>query len=115
MPIVERLDWIGRQTAMGRSLHMSIGAARDEGKLKVKFTLAPPSQGRYDPVVANSLNLVIQRLRGMAQEFEAMDRGHRHSDGTSVVSVWMRPTSGCLLYTSPSPRDATLSRMPSSA
>ena len=25
------------------------------------------------------------------------------------------PTSACLLYTSPSPRDATLSRMPSSA
>ena len=25
------------------------------------------------------------------------------------------PFSGCLLYTSPSPRDATLSRMPSSA
>ena len=25
------------------------------------------------------------------------------------------PTMGCLLYTSPSPRDATLSRMPSSA
>ena len=29
---------------------------------------------------------------------------------------WTRiPYSGCLLYTSPSPRDATLSRMPSSA
>ena len=26
-----------------------------------------------------------------------------------------RPAEGCLLYTSPSPRDATLSRMPSSA
>ena len=25
------------------------------------------------------------------------------------------PADGCLLYTSPSPRDATLSRMPSSA
>ena len=25
------------------------------------------------------------------------------------------PTNSCLLYTSPSPRDATLSRMPSSA
>ena len=28
---------------------------------------------------------------------------------------WANPASGCLLYTSPSPRDATLSRMPSSA
>ena len=28
---------------------------------------------------------------------------------------WIVLDSGCLLYTSPSPRDATLSRMPSSA
>ena len=29
--------------------------------------------------------------------------------------TYIRPNYGCLLYTSPSPRDATLSRMPSSA
>ena len=34
------------------------------------------------------------------------------SDGVSVHGLWPEP---CLLYTSPSPRDATLSRMPSSA
>ena len=34
-------------------------------------------------------------------------------DGVTEVKVWFIPT--CLLYTSPSPRDATLSRMPSSA
>ena len=33
----------------------------------------------------------------------------------SVLTGLYEPTSGCLLYTSPSPRDATLSRMPSSA
>ena len=32
---------------------------------------------------------------------------------TSVTFQWLLMT--CLLYTSPSPRDATLSRMPSSA
>ena len=31
------------------------------------------------------------------------------------AQVSLRSTSNCLLYTSPSPRDATLSRMPSSA
>ena len=30
------------------------------------------------------------------------------------IGLW-NPDWGCLLYTSPSPRDATLSRMPSSA
>ena len=37
----------------------------------------------------------------------------------NMLVDWSRPQSvgpyGCLLYTSPSPRDATLSRMPSSA
>ena len=34
----------------------------------------------------------------------------------SIEPDWHDPTvTGCLLYTSPSPRDATLSRMPSSA
>ena len=42
----------------------------------------------------------------------------RKTDGSSCDSIVI-PTNGqsynCLLYTSPSPRDATLSRMPSSA
>ena len=36
--------------------------------------------------------------------------GHGRSEGSLIDSI-----EGCLLYTSPSPRDATLSRMPSSA
>ena len=31
------------------------------------------------------------------------------------INVLIRPKRGCLLYTSPSPRDRTRSRMPSSA
>ena len=36
----------------------------------------------------------------------------------AILDIWMRDSDMdgiCLLYTSPSPRDATLSRMPSSA
>ena len=33
----------------------------------------------------------------------------------NAYSAWFGRRNGCLLYTSPSPRDATLSRMPSSA
>ena len=35
--------------------------------------------------------------------------------GHGVVTVDSDPAKGCLLYTSPSPRDRTRSRMPSSA
>ena len=38
-----------------------------------------------------------------------------HSTPTLVNADGTRPYHTCLLYTSPSPRDATLSRMPSSA
>ena len=34
---------------------------------------------------------------------------------TRLFSPWQHNLDACLLYTSPSPRDATLSRMPSSA
>ena len=34
---------------------------------------------------------------------------------TIFTATWCGYCKGCLLYTSPSPRDATLSRMPSSA
>ena len=34
---------------------------------------------------------------------------------TEAVAVAVKKCADCLLYTSPSPRDATLSRMPSSA
>ena len=44
------------------------------------------------------------------------DEFKHHIHGiASAVTPWWRPDDSCLLYTSPSPRDATLSRMPSSA
>ena len=35
--------------------------------------------------------------------------------GNTLMDAWIAKHQSCLLYTSPSPRDATLSRMPSSA
>ena len=39
----------------------------------------------------------------------------RLGDTTHQLPIYWADSYGCLLYTSPSPRDATLSRMPSSA
>ena len=58
-------------------------------------------------------------LDDMAPNFE---KGGKHEKWyalyEAVDTIFYMPstrTSACLLYTSPSPRDATLSRMPSSA
>ena len=40
--------------------------------------------------------------------------GKKEKLDTHIIVVWV-DNEACLLYTSPSPRDATLSRMPSSA
>ena len=43
-------------------------------------------------------------------------RGEHHPDPYyAALQVMKMGANSCLLYTSPSPRDATLSRMPSSA
>ena len=68
------------------------------------------------------INQFINLVRNGNIQGSAIDIGNAFFD-----DAWITPTSGfisadtavlliaCLLYTSPSPRDATLSRMPSSA
>ena len=50
---------------------------------------------------------------GAHEAYELRDSGKKYH-GKSVLKA-VSNVNGCLLYTSPSPRDATLSRMPSSA
>ena len=60
-------------------------------------------------------------LEGVELTEEQMDQAVNHgvhdvAESGTIVSASLAPSGGsCLLYTSPSPRDATLSRMPSSA
>ena len=56
------------------------------------------------------------KLEYFGKQFHLEKRGDEFwvSQGTGS-SAKVVQTTGCLLYTSPSPRDATLSRMPSSA
>ena len=53
---------------------------------------------------------IQQNAQALQDELDGMEIEGQSSDGRA--SVWL---SGCLLYTSPSPRDRTRSRMPSSA
>ena len=57
---------------------------------------------------------IFGELDGYRCEVEVFTRSHGRSS-TTYVSFYAYFPNSCLLYTSPSPRDATLSRMPSSA
>ena len=60
-------------------------------------------------LLEQSLQLLVELLRLLGER-----RVRQANAGASLVDEIDRLV-GCLLYTSPSPRDATLSRMPSSA
>ena len=70
--------------------------------------------------IARTIVRIARRLDGerravIAREDAAFRAGAREA-AVAIETCWRRHArSSCLLYTSPSPRDATLSRMPSSA
>ena len=75
-----------------------------------------------EPIIAKDIEACIQRLDhnviGIAHSSEeALDILHSRSVDIVLLDIHIGGTRDgiCLLYTSPSPRDATLSRMPSSA
>ena len=61
---------------------------------------------------ANDIDIAVSELEAQAAIDEYLAVNEPESMG---VRLYPRNISICLLYTSPSPRDATLSRMPSSA
>jgi len=67
-------------------------------------------------------NVIVGRIRGglamvniMASMFFGGISGSSVADTSSIGSILIPMMKSCLLYTSPSPRDGLLSRMPSSA
>ena len=75
-------------------------------KLKAIDGLRSDETGAYVGLHKSSVNLIVRRYQeqGIAAIIEK-----RHNHGNRYMS------NDCLLYTSPSPRDGLLSRMPSSA
>ena len=85
------------------------------------MTLIPTQHNKLDSNLAEYLNkeMLPQLFDGMKKaNWEMTPYVYARStpdDGIAGFLDLPRYSSGCLLYTSPSPRDATLSRMPSSA
>ena len=67
------------------------------------------------PVLTSLTQPVIGICLGMQLLFETLEEGGKQVDGLGLVKGRISKLDTCLLYTSPSPRDRTRSRMPSSA
>ena len=92
MPVLGRVDWALRQLSMGRQLHVVYSTSADGGKLKVKIVLSSPRQpNNAAPYVTQSLEHQLQHVRYLVTHNLCTDRGHRHSNGTSYVHIWVRP------------------------
>ena len=83
-----------------------------------------PNSNTFSKVFFQSLGKEIDnQIKGIATDSREIQSGDlyiaipgENVDGHSFLKeVFIAGASTCLLYTSPSPRDATLSRMPSSA
>ena len=67
----------------------------------------------FNPAESEALKFISNQFGPEA--VEAVTGGAAASGSTAAGFPGMNPISSCLLYTSPSPRDGLLSRMPSSA
>ena len=94
-----------RPLAGGRWVDLCLVEERDSGQLRVA---APDPEGDELAVafdLERDATLALHEVQGKPSSFAELARGSATDDAVL----------GCLLYTSPSPRDLSTSRMPSSA
>ena len=89
MPVLDRIDWVSRQFEMLRGGFISIGESADASKMKIKITLRPASDAALSESVSLGLQSSLAALRSLVVSHVATDRGHKHSDGSSVISIWI--------------------------
>ena len=82
----------------------------------------PFAEGFIDRIQETTLTRLTRRAKFLQAELSSGERLFMHLGMSGRFTIDTSPTADfvhahntCLLYTSPSPRDATLSRMPSSA
>ena len=97
----ERCVYVMRQDAQGNPINLD---KADSIKLQ-------PSE-KLVIIVMNTDDLLIMYTKNAKEHVDAFESRSIPFSRPHLDSLW---SNTCLLYTSPSPRDATLSRMPSSA
>ena len=91
--------------------------SKSQSGLKVKEPAAAKASARSQNNLLDELTAIAAEVTGTSISANAplMDSGLDSIGATEFSNKIGAHLNTCLLYTSPSPRDATLSRMPSSA
>ena len=115
MPVVSRIDWITRQIAMGRRVHIHFGRLDRDDRAKIEVILDSASSGQISPIVATSVQCALASVTQLAQNFPATDRGHKHSNGVSEISIWISHAERCqparqCFQSGPAAADAAITR-----
>ena len=103
LPLAIQADPLGSEGLLESEQWGYFAGAVDGERLVIPIDPADPNSRRSREVRADRATEVVSRLIDTL------------AHGSDDVRREYDRTVGCLLYTSPSPRDATLSRMPSSA
>ena len=88
MVVINRLRWIQRQASIC-NVHIAVSRARDPDKVKYKFVVARAASSVIAPAHSLAVYTLIDSIIMNLDAFCAMDRGHKHSDGSAVVSLWL--------------------------
>ena len=81
----------------------------------IKRKIAEPNTPKKKKTRRNVTENPRMMFNDWLNQFREMNSKYTNVDLSLHASQCGKPNNFCLLYTSPSPRDATLSRMPSSA
>ena len=93
-------DWTGGEI----TCQVAVSVLEDELGYKIKRVVFPSGTGLWEAIAAGEIDFACESWPSYAEADTVMMKGPLIYDGKT-----------CLLYTSPSPRDLSTSRMPSSA
>ena len=111
VPLIAMTGNAESSLARQASVHINVSVSEEACPLG----LAPTSSTTAALAMGDALAIAMLQARGFTEEDFALSHPGGALGRRLLLKVRGLLHTGCLLYTSPSPRDATLSRMPSSA